>query len=130
MRVGAPLMNAIIDADSRPPADYVRQQGWLLIAFQNTLYQLAHARTLGDGVVDTVMRGGDTDTNAAIAGALLGAVHGVNAIPLQWRDKVLNCRPEAGHPLVRHPRPECFWPVDALHIVELLVAGSETYSPL
>jgi ADP-ribosyl-[dinitrogen reductase] hydrolase len=73
MRVGAPLMNAIIDADSRPPADYVRQQGWLLIAFQNALYQLAHARTLEDGVVDTVMRGGDTDTNAAIAGALLGA---------------------------------------------------------
>jgi hypothetical protein len=30
--------------------------------------------------VETVMRGGDTDTNAAICGALLGAVHGRDAI--------------------------------------------------
>jgi len=54
--------------------------------------------------VDTVMRGGDTDTNAAIAGALFGAVHGLDAVPEQWRDKLLNCRPEAGRPHVRHPR--------------------------
>ena len=31
--------------------------------------------------VDTVMRGGDTDINAAICGALLGAVYGFDAIP-------------------------------------------------
>ena len=41
----------------------------------------------------TVRRGGDTDTNAAIAGALLGAVHGRDAVPLQWRQMVLSCRP-------------------------------------
>jgi ADP-ribosylglycohydrolase len=28
--------------------------------------------------------GGDTDTNAAVAGALLGALHGVDAIPSDW----------------------------------------------
>ena len=28
--------------------------------------------------------GGDTDTNAAVAGALLGAAHGVDAIPVSW----------------------------------------------
>ncbi len=28
--------------------------------------------------------GGDTDTNAAVAGALLGAAHGVDAIPPTW----------------------------------------------
>jgi hypothetical protein len=47
---------------------------------------------------------------------LLGAVYGKEAIPAQWSEKVLTCRPEAGNPLVRHPRPECFWPVDVLHI--------------
>jgi hypothetical protein len=36
---------------------------------------------------------------------------------------VLTCRPEAGNPLVRHPRPECFWPVDVLHIARGLVGG-------
>ena len=30
--------------------------------------------------------GGDTDTNAAVAGALLGAAHGIDAIPPAWLD--------------------------------------------
>ena len=40
--------------------------------------------------VDSVMRGGDTDTNTALCGALLGAVHGIEAIPMQRREAVLN----------------------------------------
>lgn len=124
MKVEAPLMETIVDACTSPPADYISQQGWVLIAFQNALWHLLHAASLEEGVVDTVMRGGDTDTNAAIAGALLGAVYGVDAVPAQWRDKVLSCRPEAGRH-VRHPRPECFWPVDALQIVQCLVAGGQ-----
>jgi len=85
------------------------------------LYQLLHAPSLEDGVVDTIMRGGDTDTNAAICGALFGAVCGREAIPAQWFASLQKCRPEAGHPLVRHPRPECFWPVDVLDLAEGLV---------
>jgi ADP-ribosyl-[dinitrogen reductase] hydrolase len=125
MDVEVSVKKAIADASTSPPADYVHQQGWVLIAFQNALWQLLHAPSLAEGVVDSVMRGGDTDTNAAIAGALLGAVYGLEAIPAQWRDKLLNCRPEAGMPHVRHPRPECFWPVDALHIAQCLVAGGD-----
>jgi ADP-ribosylglycohydrolase len=123
MKVEVPLSDVIADAASAPPADYLRYQGWVLIAFQNALWQLLHAGSLEDGVMDTVMRGGDTDTNAAIAGALLGAVYGLDALPAQWRDKLLNCRPDAGLPHVRQPRPECFWPVDALHLAERLVTG-------
>jgi hypothetical protein len=67
------------------------------------------------------MRGGDTDTNAAICGALLGAVWGRNAIPAQWTEGVMNYRPAAGQPHVPRPRPECFWPVDALALVEGLI---------
>jgi len=66
------------------------------------------------------MRGGDTDTNAAICGALLGAVHGVEAIPSQWQEKVLNCRPQR-RPGVVHPRPEVFWPTDALELAKRLM---------
>jgi len=123
MRVETSLMKAIADASKAPPPDYVHQQGWVLIAFQNALWQLLHAPSLEEGVVDTVMHGGDTDTNAAIAGALLGAVYGKEAIPAQWSEKVLTCRPEAGNALVRHPRPECFWPADAMHIARALVGG-------
>jgi ADP-ribosyl-[dinitrogen reductase] hydrolase len=125
MGIEAPLMKAIVDASASPPANYLQQQGWVLIGFQNALWQLLHAPNLEEGVVDTVMRGGDTDTNAATAGALLGAVHGRDAIPTQWRDKLFNCRPEAGNRRVRHPRPECFWPVDALDLATSLVAGGE-----
>lgn len=96
--------------------------GWVLIALRNALWQLTHAPNLEEGVVDTVMRGGDTDTNAAICGALLGAVYGCDAIPSQWRDAVLNCRPEAGGANVINPRPKLFWPIDALELAERLIA--------
>ena len=69
------------------------------------------------------MRGGDTDINATICGALPGAVHGRGAIPDQWAECVLNCRPAAGQPGVRLPRLECFWPVDALELAGRLLDG-------
>jgi ADP-ribosylglycohydrolase len=116
------LLEIITDSAKAPPNDYVHQQGWVLIAFQNALWQLLHASNLEEAVVDTVMRGGDTDTNAAICGALLGAVYGRDATPDQWVECLLNCRPAAGHPHVRRPRPECFWPVDALELAERLVS--------
>jgi len=49
-------------ATEAPPADYVHQQGWVLTAFRSALWQLLHATNLEEAVVDTVMRGGDTDT--------------------------------------------------------------------
>jgi ADP-ribosylglycohydrolase len=119
------LLDAVQGAAEAPPTDYVHQQGWVLTALRNALWQLLHAPNLEEAVVDTVMRGGDTDTNAAICGALLGAVWGRNAIPDQWTECVLNCRPAAGQPHVRRPRPECFWPVDALELVEGLIREIE-----
>lgn len=125
MRVEKSLEQAILNAADSPPTEYVHQQGWVIIAFQNALWQLLHALSLEECVVDTVMRGGDTDTNAAIAGALLGAVHGRTVIPERWVDGLLNCRPETGRLGVIRPRPECFWPVDALEIAWRLVCGGE-----
>lgn len=121
MPVEPALLDTIDKAAKEQPADYVHQQGWVMIAFQNTLYQLLQATSLEAGVVDTIMSGGDTDTNAAICGALLGAVCGREAIPVQWLDSLQNCRPKAGDPRVRHPRPKCFWPVDMLELAEQLV---------
>ena len=121
MEVEASLQAAIDGAADSPPADFTTYQGLVQIAFRNALYQLIYAANLEEGVIDTVMRGGDTDTNAAIAGALLGAVWGRSAIPDQWVECLLSCRPEAGQPNVRRPRPECFWPVDALELAGRLI---------
>lgn len=123
MPVDPALREVILAAADAPPADYTRQQGWVLIAFRNTLWQLLHAPNLEEGVVDTVMRGGDTDTNAAICGALLGAVYGLGTIPTQWKENILNCRPQGGVHGVRRPRPECFWPIDALALAEQLISA-------
>jgi ADP-ribosylglycohydrolase/fructose-1,6-bisphosphatase/inositol monophosphatase family enzyme len=116
------LMEAIIEARTNPPADYLTQQGWVLIAFQNALYQLLHTSSFKEGVINTVMAGGDTDTNGAICGALLGSVHGRDKIPFKWRRNILTCRPDAVYQGCKQPRPIDFWPVDALSLAEQLLA--------
>ncbi|MEZ5590062.1 MAG: ADP-ribosylglycohydrolase family protein [Gammaproteobacteria bacterium] len=123
LAVDPALLATIQQASTAPPDEYVRQQGWVLIAFHNALWQLLHAPNLEEAIVDTIMQGGDTDTNAAICGALLGAVYGRQALPAQWLERLLNCRPKAGTTGVHHPRPECFWPVDALQLAQQLYAG-------
>lgn len=120
-RVDSTVLNAINAAADEAPGNFMTQMGWVLIAFQNALYQLLHARNLEDGVIDSAMRGGDTDTNAAIAGALLGVVYGRDAVPRQWQDAILECRPKQGLANVHQPRPECFWPTDILDLAVSLV---------
>jgi ADP-ribosyl-[dinitrogen reductase] hydrolase len=44
----------------------------------------AEAPGFEDGIRRVVALGGDTDTNAAVAGALLGATHGRAALPSAW----------------------------------------------
>ena len=69
--------------DERP--DYDGETiGWVLIALQGAFYQLLHARDFESALVDVVSAGGDTDTNAAITGALLAVLYGVESIPRSW----------------------------------------------
>jgi ADP-ribosylglycohydrolase/fructose-1,6-bisphosphatase/inositol monophosphatase family enzyme len=120
-KVPTPVLERLEQAEERPPADFMQNQGWVLIAFQNAFHQLLHASTLEAGVIATVRAGGDTDTNAAIAGALLGAVHGREPIPQQWFDRIVTCRPIKGLSAVETPRPAAYWPVDALALAERLL---------
>jgi ADP-ribosyl-[dinitrogen reductase] hydrolase len=120
----APIVQEALEAapNEAPLCDSPGSEGWVKIALQNAFYAVLHAPSLEEGVVATVRRGGDTDTNAAIAGALLGAVHGRDSVPAQWRSVVLSCRALA--PRARRPRPRACWPVDVMEIAErLLLAG-------
>jgi ADP-ribosylglycohydrolase len=112
-------------AAREPPRCDGGSQGWVLIALQNAFYELRHARDVEEGVVATVRRGGDTDTNAAIAGALLGAVHGRESVPAQWRSMVLSCHPIG--PAAHRPRPSAYWPVDVLELAERLLLDGEAW---
>ena len=65
--------------------------GYVGIAFQNAFYQLLKLRmknTFYDAMIDTISLGGDTDTNACIAGALFGACVGISKIPFDWKKTV------------------------------------------
>jgi ADP-ribosylglycohydrolase len=117
------VRNALAQAAEAPPADFMCLRGWVCLALQNAFHQLLHAPDLEAGLVDTVGHGGDTDTNAAIAGALLGAAFGAEAIPEQWRSCLLACRPFDGDRRTAHPRPEVYWPCDALELATQLLGG-------
>ena len=106
-----------------PRCDTPGSEGWVRIALQNAFHELLHAPGVEEGVVATVRRGGDADTNAAVTGALLGAVHGREAVPAQWRSMILSCRPVP--PRAHRPRPCACWPVDALEIAERLLLLGE-----
>lgn len=120
---GTDVYEALVRAKSAAPEDFMSKQGWVLVALQNAFYRLLHSESFEQGVVDTVASGGDTDTNAAIAGALLGAVYGRACVPAQWRRAIVGCRAIEGGANVKQPRPAPFWPVDAMELAERLALG-------
>lgn len=121
-KADASVVSTLERAANEPPEEYIRHMGWVLTALQNAFYQALHARSLEEGVVATVMAGGDTDTNGAVAGALLGAIHGRAAIPPRWRLMVLTCRPL---PATGRPRPRAVWAVDGEEIAEATAVSGE-----
>ena len=123
-RGAEPAVRAALDAaQERPPVCDGESQGWVLIALQNAFYELLHAPSVEDAVVASVRRGGDTDTNGAIAGALVGSVYGAASVPAPWRQMILSCRPHAMR--AAHPRPMAFWPVDILELAERLALTAD-----
>ncbi len=117
------VVETLEKAGHAPPVCDGEHQGFVLVALGNAFHELLRAKSMEEGVVATVRRGGDSDTNAAVAGALLGAVHGREAVPAQWRQMVLSCRPHAR--VARRPRPMEYWPVDVYELAEcLLIAGA------
>ncbi|HZR08347.1 MAG TPA: ADP-ribosylglycohydrolase family protein [Myxococcales bacterium] len=70
-------------------------QGYVLYTVELAFSALATATGFEDGIVAVVSRGGDADTNACVAGALLGAKLGRSRIPDRWLSK-LKAAPELG----------------------------------
>lgn len=93
-RTHAPeVLDTLEDADDGlPVSDDEHNQGWVRIALQHAFFHLKHATDFEAALVQTVVKGGDTDTNGCITGALLGAALGAEAIPARWRKTVADCR--------------------------------------
>lgn len=131
IRASPSVLEALARAEERPPACHGPETAHVIRALHNEFHELLHAPSLEPGVVDTAMRGGDTDTNAAIAGALLGAVCGEDAVPDRWRRVLAACRPGRGVPGVNQPGPDRtepgrYWPAYALALPDRLVRVAPT----
>lgn len=57
------------------------EQGYTLKTLSAALWSLWHCETFKDGLLQVVNAGGDADTNAAVACAILGAKFGYESIP-------------------------------------------------
>lgn len=68
-------------------------QGFVLHTVELAFSALASSADFEEGIVAVVSRGGDTDTNACVAGALLGAKAGKSSIPERWLSR-LRAAPE------------------------------------
>ena len=105
-----------------PPTNVYEKQGWVRHAFHITCWFAANTTTFEEDLVEVVGLGGDTDTNAAIAGAFLGAVHGADGIPKRWRDPVEQYHKDATD------RPEEYAPHDIVQLTDALLAIANTNS--
>lgn len=85
----------IAEAEAAEPWDFPKN-GWVVHAFQAAWAAVACTREhegaptepFARGVDHAVRCGQDTDTVGAIAGALLGAIHGFTAMPREWVDAI------------------------------------------
>ena len=115
------LYGAVERAGEEPPPSYEHDMGWVGIALGNALHWLAQGADFESALIETVRRGGDTDTNAAVCGALLGASQGLRAIPERWLRTVRTCQPDGRHPASgEHARPPRYWPARGFEVANAL----------
>jgi ADP-ribosylglycohydrolase len=87
-RDGAEELEFLVEAaGTKRPVDGP-DQGFCLFTAGLALRTAVEAVGFEDGIRSVIAFGGDTGTNAAVAGALLGARHGVRALPPEWMDRV------------------------------------------
>ena len=94
-RVPRRVAEAVSDASAQDIDDLNldgRSMGYTLLALKVGLVSLWRAQSLERGLRDVVEAGGDTDTNGAVAGAVLGARFGIEGIPRRWREELAELR--------------------------------------
>ncbi|KTR19536.1 ADP-ribosylglycohydrolase family protein [Curtobacterium citreum] len=76
----------LVRAEHAEPVDFTDSNGWVVSALQAAYAAVLKSTTLEDALVRAVRTGNDTDTVAAIAGGLAGALYGASALPAEWRE--------------------------------------------
>ena len=98
-------------------------------AFRAAFYHLRRRSTYDEAIRDVLRHGGDTDTNCAIVGGLIGALHGFQLIPDTIKSHVLSYDCMRAHN--NHRRPETYsvfrsWPF----LLEMIPKGGVVEKPV
>ena len=76
------------DKYKRAERDDIRSTGYVVDTLEAAVWCLITTNSYKDCVLKAVNLGDDTDTVAAIAGGLAGALYGLDAIPIDWLEKL------------------------------------------
>lgn len=85
--VGASPADVAGDVAARP-VDDICSGGFVCDTFEASLWCLANTSSYAECTLTAVNLGDDTDTTAAVAGALAGIVYGIEEILFEWLDKL------------------------------------------
>lgn len=87
---GIAIQSALPHYDTlvKTPRTEIRSGGFVLDTLKAAYWCLATTTTYKDCVLTAVNLGDDTDTTAAVAGALAGIVYGIQGIPDEWLNKL------------------------------------------
>ena len=83
------IRRALHEDQADLPITVEDQAGYVVHCVEIAFWFATHGRTLEDALVFLANAGGDTDTNAAVTGALLGARDGEVAIPQRWMSQLV-----------------------------------------
>lgn len=84
MSVGDAVAMGGVDAGK--PRGSISSGGYVLHTYEAALWCLANTSSYAECVLTAVNLGDDTDTTAAVAGALAGIVYSIDGIPSSWVD--------------------------------------------
>ena len=73
----------------RPEQDEIKSSGYVVDSLEAAIWCLKTTSSYQECVLKAVNLGGDTDSIAAIAGGLAGALYGYDAIPQEWRNTLI-----------------------------------------
>jgi ADP-ribosyl-[dinitrogen reductase] hydrolase len=89
IRGHSPELDAALGQAAKVPVSEMRvdgrDRGYTIVTTQIAFAALASGAPFEGALIEVVNKGGDADTNGAVAGALLGARDGYDAIPARWR---------------------------------------------
>ena len=84
------------EQESDLPLGVEGEAGYVVHCVEIAFWCAVHRPSLEEALIFLAEAGGDTDTNAAVAGALLGARDGETGIPPRWLDQLGSARGVAG----------------------------------